>query len=61
MTMALMNTRELAEWLGVPTRTVDTWRTRGSGPPYVKVGRYVRYDTRTVDKWLATRVVEPNV
>jgi hypothetical protein len=30
-------------------------RTRGEGIPYVKIGRMVRYSTRTVREWLATQ------
>lgn len=39
----LLTTKEVAEMLGVPRRTVDDWRQRGVGPAFVKVGRHVRY------------------
>ena len=38
---------------------VDYWnrlRSLGGGPPYVKVGRLVRYPCRDVDAWMAERL-----
>jgi len=31
-------------------------RCRGDGPPFIKVGRLVRYDPDLTDKWLTERV-----
>jgi predicted DNA-binding transcriptional regulator AlpA len=45
----------LAEILGCSRVTLQQARTRGEGIPYVKIGRLVRYSTRTVREWLATR------
>ena len=47
--------RQEAERLSVSVRTLQAWRTRGDGPPYIKAGRAVRYDPRRTDEWLATR------
>lgn len=44
-----------AERLNLSTRTLQAWRTRGDGPPFIKAGRAVRYDPRKTDEWLATR------
>src|SRR5262245_41221509 len=33
-------------------RTLERWRTQGSGPSYVKVGRKVFYRDSAVDQWL---------
>ncbi|GAA1243344.1 hypothetical protein GCM10009676_31200 [Prauserella halophila] len=43
---------EVAEYIGVPERTLDTWATRGYGPPYIRVGKHARYRWSEVDKWL---------
>jgi predicted DNA-binding transcriptional regulator AlpA len=46
---------EVAEVLGIPEKTLREWRSRGIGPDYLKVGRYVRYRWSAVNAWLATR------
>lgn len=46
---------QVAEVLGIPEKTLAEWRSRGIGPGYLKVGRYVRYRWSAVNEWLATR------
>ncbi|WP_295389102.1 helix-turn-helix domain-containing protein [uncultured Thiodictyon sp.] len=41
-----------AERLSISRRTLQTWRLRGGGPPFVKIGSAVRYDPAQVDAWL---------
>lgn len=55
----LLRPRELSELLGVPVGTLANWPSARTGPPFVKVGRHVRYRTGDVDEWVAARVVEP--
>lgn len=43
---------ELADFLGIPVKSVYQWRHRGTGPVGIKVGRHVRYRRRDVDAWL---------
>ncbi|WP_345475001.1 helix-turn-helix domain-containing protein [Actinoallomurus oryzae] len=43
---------QVAEHLQVPEKTLAEWRSRGIGPEYRKVGRYVRYVWKDVDVWL---------
>jgi predicted DNA-binding transcriptional regulator AlpA len=43
---------ELAERLRLPTTTINYWRRMGTGPPYLKTGRYVRYSWSDVEDWL---------
>jgi predicted DNA-binding transcriptional regulator AlpA len=46
----------LARRLGVSQRTLQRWRTRGCGPPYVRLGpRRVAYDEAASDAWAASR------
>ena len=53
MTDRAMTTRELAESLGVPVRTVQDWRYRGGGPAYHYISpRQVRYWPADVARWL---------
>lgn len=53
---------ESVESLAQRTDTnVDYWnrlRSLGGGPPYVKIGRLVRYPRREVDAWMADRLRE---
>lgn len=55
----LLRPRELSVLLGVPVGTLANWRSARTGPPFVKVGRHVRYRRGDVDEWVAARVVEP--
>ena len=49
---SLLTIRQLAAKLQVPEQTLYAWRTRGEGPPGLRVGRYVRYRPRDVEAWL---------
>ena len=48
----LMSADELAAYLGQSPNTLKDWRYRGVGPRWLKVGKWVKYDPRDVDKWL---------
>jgi excisionase family DNA binding protein len=39
----LLTEVQAAEYLALSVRTLQAWRVRGGGPPFVKVGRAVRY------------------
>jgi excisionase family DNA binding protein len=43
--------REVAELLKVSEGTLRRWRTEGTGPPSLRLGRGVRYLRRDVDAW----------
>ena len=47
--------REVAELLQVPERTVEDWRLTGNGPPFVKLGRHVRYEVSELVAWTRER------
>ncbi|MCP4408801.1 MAG: helix-turn-helix domain-containing protein [Gammaproteobacteria bacterium] len=41
---------------GSPTRkTLEKWRITGEGPPFIKIGRSVRYDEADLDAWIDER------
>ncbi|MCA0378115.1 MAG: helix-turn-helix domain-containing protein [Actinobacteria bacterium] len=44
--------REVADLLRVPVRTVEDWRLTRSGPPWVKLGRHVRYEQAELLVWV---------
>lgn len=48
----LWSAKDLADYLGVPTSTLNFWRFKGRGPRFVHVGRHVRYRADEVDAWL---------
>jgi hypothetical protein len=51
-----VDTAEASRIVGFPPCTLHTWRSRGDGPPYLKIGpRSVRYQRRTLFQWLAER------
>jgi predicted DNA-binding transcriptional regulator AlpA len=45
----------VAQLLGCTPKALQAWRTRGGGPPFVKLGRLVRYKWSDVSAWLETR------
>jgi DNA-binding transcriptional regulator YiaG len=50
---------QLSEFLLVPVRTLENWRQRKFGPPYIKIARRVRYSVESVEAWLQARKVIP--
>lgn len=55
----LRREREAAQALAVSPRTLQAWRRRGVGPPFVRLGRAVRYDAAALERWIAARQVTP--
>jgi excisionase family DNA binding protein len=51
-TESLMSLEEVAGYLGVPVRTVYSWRATSKGPRGFRVGKYVRYKASDVELWL---------
>jgi predicted DNA-binding transcriptional regulator AlpA len=51
----LLTQSEVAELLGIAPRAMESWRLRGTGPRYVRVGRLIRYRNTDVSAWLAAR------
>lgn len=60
MVQPLMTLNEVAEYLRVPPTTLYVWRTRGVGPTGRRVGRYVRYRSTDVDRWLDEQASDSN-
>ena len=54
---ALLKQRQAASLIGVSERTLECWRCRGGGPPFVKISRRaVRYRRKDIDQWVGERV-----
>jgi predicted DNA-binding transcriptional regulator AlpA len=50
-----LDTMRAAEFLGLSSSTLNKLRVRGGGPPYLKLGRRVVYDTADLEAWSASR------
>jgi excisionase family DNA binding protein len=44
--------KRLCSLLGISSVTATKWRAKAKGPPFIKVGRLVRYRRSDVDAWL---------
>jgi hypothetical protein len=49
-----------ADELGLSPRTLEGWRRRGEGPPYLKIGRRVKYRPEDIEAYKAARLY-PNL
>jgi len=52
----MLDTHDVATLIGASPRTIETWRVRGGGPRFVRVGRLARYRRSDVDAWIAERI-----
>jgi excisionase family DNA binding protein len=55
----LLSVEQLAEYLGVPVKTVYDWRRTGNCPVPFRVGRFLRYAVGDVQAWLVAQRVSP--
>lgn len=51
----LLNTREAADRVGMSPGTLASYRVRGGGPVYMRLGGSVRYRIEDLDAWAAGR------
>lgn len=53
--LKLVTQEELAERLGLSTRTIERWRVTGEGPAFVRIGaRRLVYREEAIEAWLAS-------
>jgi hypothetical protein len=50
-----LRTPAAAEYLGCAESTLEKKRVSGDGPPFIRLGRIIVYDSRDLDVWLASR------
>lgn len=48
----IVTEKKLAEMLDVSETTLTYWRSRQEGPPFIKMGKFIRYDMQDVRAWL---------
>jgi hypothetical protein len=54
-TKQLFNQRELADRWGISHRSLERWRWKRRGPPYVKIGNHVRYELSAIEAYEAAQ------
>lgn len=53
--VAPVDTAQAAILSGYAEKTLENLRSTGGGPPFLKIGRLVRYDPRDIEAWKAER------
>lgn len=53
--MKLHTNPSAAAYIGVTPGTLNTWRSTGRSPKFIKVGGLVRYSEDDLNAWLAAR------
>jgi excisionase family DNA binding protein len=51
----LISAAKAAEFLGISDNALAKMRHAGEGPPFLKIGRRVRYRRSDLEVWLAAR------
>lgn len=46
---------QFARLVKTSTRTTETWRRNGNGPPFIRLGRRILYRRCDVETWLAAQ------
>jgi len=52
-----LDTYGAAQHLGLSKSTLEKKRVYGDGPPFLKLGKAVRYRVQDLDAWLAARLI----
>lgn len=55
----LLTEIQAADFLRLSSRTLQAWRCQRVGPPFVRVGRAVRYQRSALVSWTAENTVAP--
>lgn len=53
----LLREQDAAELLNLSVRTLQSWRIRMVGPPFIQVGRAVRYRRRDLIAWIDANTI----
>jgi excisionase family DNA binding protein len=48
----LVTITELAEYLGVPIKTIYEWRQSGRGPVGIRIGRHLKFRLTDIQAWV---------
>jgi predicted DNA-binding transcriptional regulator AlpA len=58
--LGLLTENEVADTIGVKPQTLQVWRSRKQGPPYVKLGKQVYYRYMDLHWWIEDCVHKPS-
>jgi predicted DNA-binding transcriptional regulator AlpA len=59
MVMKLLNTSQVAEKLQLSRSTLEDWRWKRQGPPFLRISRgCIRYDEDALDVWIRERMIQ---
>jgi len=53
----MLSPPDLSEEIDIPEATLAQWRSRGTGPEYMRIGRHVRYRRSAVDQWYSRQTI----
>ncbi|SHN73529.1 helix-turn-helix transcriptional regulator [Bradyrhizobium erythrophlei] len=53
---ALVTEKDAARFLSMSFRTLQAWRSEGKGPPYLKLGRSIRYRMSDLLAWIEKQI-----
>jgi hypothetical protein len=56
----LLDEKSAADWLGLHHTTLTSWRYKGRGPVYCKIGSRVRYPLKNLEAFVAANTVSHN-
>jgi DNA-binding transcriptional MerR regulator len=48
-----LDTRRVAKYVRVSKRTLEYWRDKEIGPPYLRIGSHVWYELPAIQRWIA--------
>lgn len=54
-----LDEKAVSELIGIAVQTLRNWRFRGTGPPYCKIGRSVRYLLSDIIAFMESKRVLP--
>ena len=54
-----LTTEEAARYLRLGVSTLNQWRGKGQGPPFLRAGKKVMYLLADLDAWMESRREEP--
>ena len=57
--MRLISSKQAAAVLGISPGTLENWRVRGYGPPYIKISNLVKYEEGAVYEWIGKQTTKP--
>ena len=52
----MFRTKGAAIYLDLTKSTLEAWRCRGNGPPFLKLGKAVRYRKQDLDAFIEARI-----